>query len=58
LENRPWANVRIPAHPTDAGEEQALSAARAEPNVARYLEGATLRKAIYVKGRIVNFEVG
>lgn len=38
-------------------EESALSEARAEENVGRHLEGKTLRRAIYVKGRIVNFVV-
>jgi leucyl-tRNA synthetase len=39
----------------DAGEEAVLAEAKAQANVARHLEGATIRRAIYVPGRIVNF---
>ncbi len=38
----------------DADKDAILTAARAEPNVARYLEGATVRKEIVVPGRLVN----
>ncbi|MAQ95328.1 MAG: leucine--tRNA ligase [Rhodothermaceae bacterium] len=41
----------------DASKDVMLSAARAEPNVARYLEEGTLRKEIAVPGRLVNFVV-
>jgi leucyl-tRNA synthetase len=41
-----------------ASKEAALEAARAEPNVARHLEGKTVRKEIVVPGRLVNFVVG
>ena len=41
----------------DASKDAMLSAARAEPNVARYLEEGTLRKEIAVPGRLVNFVV-
>ncbi len=44
--------------PAEADREAALTAARAEPNVARYLDGATVRKEIVVPGRLVNFVVG
>ncbi len=40
-----------------AGKEAMLEAARAEPNVARYLAEGTLRKEIAVPGRLVNFVV-
>ena len=40
-----------------AGEAAALAAARQAPNVARFLEGKTLRKVVYVEGRILNFVV-
>ncbi len=42
---------------TDASKEAALAAARAEENVARYLAEGTVRKEIYVPGRLVNFVV-
>ena len=34
-----------------------ISASRADANVARYLEGVTERKVIFVKDRLVNFVV-
>ena len=43
--------------PADADKAAVLAAARAEPNVARYLIGTTLRKEIVVPGRLVNFVV-
>ncbi len=42
----------------DAEREDVLAAARRLKNVARYLEAKSLRKNIYVPGRIVNFVVG
>ena len=42
----------------DASKDDMLAAARAEPNVARYLAEGTLRKEIAVPGRLVNFVVG
>ena len=41
----------------DAEEAQVLKLARSDANVSRYLEGKALRRAIYVRGRIVNFVV-
>ena len=41
----------------DAGRDAVLAAARAEPNVARTLDGATVRKEIVVPGRLVNLVV-
>ncbi|HSG07702.1 MAG TPA: leucine--tRNA ligase [Longimicrobiales bacterium] len=38
-------------------ESDVISASRADANVARYLEGATERKVIFVKDRLVNFVV-
>ncbi|MEM6338134.1 MAG: class I tRNA ligase family protein, partial [Bacteroidota bacterium] len=46
------ATIRVAA---DAGREAVLATARADENVARHLEGKTIRKEIYVPGRIVNF---
>mgnify|MGYP006291351591 FL=1 len=39
----------------DAPEDEALAAAKEEPNVARHLDGQTIRREIYVPGRIINF---
>jgi leucyl-tRNA synthetase len=41
----------------DADREQMLAEARANPNVARYLEGKTIVKEIVVPGRMVNFVI-
>ncbi len=40
---------------TDATAEQAEAAARAEESVARHLDGKTVRKVIWVPGRLLNF---
>jgi leucyl-tRNA synthetase len=42
----------------DISKEDALELARADDNVARHIDGKTLRREIYVPGRIVNFVVG
>jgi leucyl-tRNA synthetase len=44
--------------PAGAPEAEALERARAEPNVARYLDGAELRRVIYVADRLLNLVVG
>lgn len=41
----------------DESQENVLSAAKAEPLVAKYLAEGTLRKEIYIPGKIVNFVV-
>ncbi len=43
--------------PKGADQESAVAAARANENVARYLEGKNLVKVIYVPGRILNLIV-
>ena len=42
----------------EADKATVLEAAKAEENVARYLEGKTLRREIVVPGRLVNLVVG
>lgn len=42
----------------DADADTAEAAARAEENVARHLDGATVRRVIHVPNRLVNFVVG
>jgi leucyl-tRNA synthetase len=41
--------------PRDASKDDVLAAARTESNVVRHLEGKTIRREIYVPGRLVNF---
>jgi leucyl-tRNA synthetase len=40
--------------PVDAAEEDVVAIAKADENVARHLEGKTVRKVIYVPGRLLN----
>ena len=47
-------NVEIPA---DADKETAFAAARANDKVAKFIDGMTVVKEIYVPGRIINFVV-
>ncbi|MEE2000256.1 leucine--tRNA ligase [Alkalimonas sp. MEB108] len=42
----------------DASQEQVLDQAKADDNVQRYLEGVSIRKAIYVPGKLLNLVVG
>src|SRR5690606_31117764 len=41
----------------DATEEEAVQAAKANQKAAQLLDGQTVKKAIYVKGRLVNFVI-
>jgi leucyl-tRNA synthetase len=41
----------------DAPETEARQGALADPNVAKFIEGKTLAKVIYVPGKILNFIV-
>ncbi len=43
--------------PRDAGREAILAAAKAEPNVAKWLDGVSVVKEVVVPGRLVNFVV-
>ncbi|MCC5825437.1 leucine--tRNA ligase [Alkalimonas sp.] len=42
----------------DASQDQVLAQAKADDNVQRYLEGVSIRKAIYVPGKLLNLVVG
>lgn len=42
---------------SDADQEQAVAAARANEAVARHLKGKTIRKVVWVPGRLVNFVI-
>jgi leucyl-tRNA synthetase len=44
--------------PRGTAEAEALAAARAEPNVARFLEDVELRRVIHVPDRLLNLVVG
>jgi leucyl-tRNA synthetase len=44
--------------PAEAGENEVIEIAKADQNVGRHLAGQTVKRAIYVRGRIVNFVVG
>jgi leucyl-tRNA synthetase len=44
--------------PADADEEAARTAALAEERVRQHIDGKTVKKFIYVKGKIANFIVG
>jgi leucyl-tRNA synthetase len=48
------ARVSVPA---DATEEQAVQAALADANVQKFVDGKPVKKAIYVKGKLVNIVV-
>ena len=43
--------------PKEAGEEAVLEAARSHPRVKAHLEGKTIKKVIYVPGKILNLVV-
>ena len=42
----------------DADEEAAKAAALADPKIQSFTTGKTIKKVIYVKGRILNLIVG
>ena len=43
--------------PAEAAEAEVIEIAKADANVGRHLEGQSVKRAIYVRGRIVNFVV-
>ena len=43
--------------PADCAKEEALAKAKADENVAKFLEGKNIVKEVYVPGRILNFVV-
>ena len=44
--------------PADAHESDVIEIAKADQNVGKHLAGQSVKRAIYVRGRIVNFVVG
>jgi leucyl-tRNA synthetase len=44
--------------PAEAQESEVIEIAKADHNVGKHLAGQNLKRAIYVRGRIVNFVVG
>ena len=54
-------NGRVRGHievPSEADRDEVEAAARADPKVARWIEGGTVRKVVVVPGRLVNMAVG
>ncbi|MFC0229582.1 leucine--tRNA ligase [Serratia aquatilis] len=49
------AKITVPA---DASEEQVRDSAAQEHLVAKYLEGVTIRKVVYIPGKLLNLVVG
>ena len=43
--------------PAEAAEAEVIEIAKADDNVGKHLAGQTVKRAIYVRGRIVNFVV-
>ena len=43
---------------TDADEDTVTQAALANDNVSRFLDGKTVRKTIYIPGKLINIVVG
>jgi leucyl-tRNA synthetase len=48
------AKLKLPA---DISEENAVAAAKADENVAKYLQGQTIKKVIFIKGKMLSFVV-
>ena len=44
--------------PAEAQEAEVIEIAKADSNVGKHLAGQSVKRAIYVRGRIVNFVVG
>jgi leucyl-tRNA synthetase len=44
--------------PAEAQESEVIEIAKADSNVGKHLAGQNVKRAIYVRGRIVNFVVG
>lgn len=44
--------------PADATEQFVTDTAKSEVNIQKYLEGATIRKVIYVPGKLLNIVIG
>ena len=44
--------------PREAGKEEVLAAVRSHPNVLRHIEGLSVKKEVFVPGKLVNIVVG
>ena len=49
------ATIAVPA---DADEGDIRAAAEGEPKVQAHIAGKTIRKVVYVPGKLINFVVG
>ncbi|MDZ4342868.1 MAG: hypothetical protein U1E51_10590, partial [Candidatus Binatia bacterium] len=52
VNGRVRATVRVVA---DSSEEHVKEMAQADSNAKKYLEGKTIKKVVYVRGKIINF---
>lgn len=43
--------------PNDVSEKQAIESAMLDPNIKKYLEGQTIKKTIFVPGRLLSFVI-
>ena len=44
--------------PADVDKDTAIAAAKADESVGRHIEGKTIRREIFVPGRLINIVVG
>ena len=51
LDGKVRGRISIPAKAT---QDEALAAAKADPHVRTHIDGKTLKKEIYVPGKLVN----
>ena len=42
----------------DVNQEDAQAAALSQPNVTKFLDGKSIKKVVFVPGRILNFIIG
>ena len=52
------ASLALLANFAEAQESEVIEIAKADSNVGKHLAGQNVKRAIYVRGRIVNFVVG
>jgi len=55
INGRTRATVELP---TDAGQEEAVEAARQVETIQRYLNSSAIQRVVYVRGRIINLVIG
>ena len=55
INGRTRATIELP---TDAGQEEAVEAARQVETIQRYLNSSAIQRVVYVRGRIINLVIG